>query len=889
MSARSDRLAAWMAACVVFMARHAVAVVVFYAIAIGGLGAYAATHLSMDTDNANLISAEVPWRRDHIAYQQAFPVYTDNLVVVIDGQTPEIAGEAAQRLAAAMRREPQLFTEVYLPGGEEFFARNGLLYLPPDALEQLAERLNQLQPFLGSLAAQPGLTKLISLLGQAMDPGAPLQMDLTPVFRELDAAFTASREQRFHRMSWQSLTGAGALAMGPTTQRFIIALPKLAYGEMLPAARPMQRVRDLAAALQIDAAHGLRVRETGEAAIEQDELRSVADGAVWGMIASLLQVAALLYFGLRSWRLLAAALLSLVAGLVGTAAFAAAAVGTLNLISVAFAVLSIGLGIDYAVHLGLRYREALAGEEAPGGVAAARGEPRIFTALRVAAADVGMALLLCAATTATGFFAFIPTSFDGVGELGLIAGTGMGICLVVSLTLLPALIALMRIDTPGPKARMRMAPHFGARGRHAVRIVSLGVALGAIALLPSLRFDSSTLALGDAQAESVTTFRELLQGGESPLSLVTMRSDAASARALAQQLAALPEVKRAITIDDWVPKDQPAKLAIIADLQLTMALAPPAAPPPETPAQLRDSLRQLRTALAAQGDGGDAAAAQRLAASLAGWQRWFDALPAESQLAALAALRESLLAGLAPTIDALMQSLQAQPFTRDDLPESVKRRWIGRDGSFRIEAFPAGDLNDPAALERFVRSAQTVAPHITGAPVLEVEAGKTVSQAFIDAFVYATVFIVLLLLLLLRSLIDTARVLAPLALTALLLCGASVLFDTPFNFANVIALPLLLGIGVDNAIHVVRRLKETGADDPSFLTSSTARAVVLSALTTLASFGTLAFSKHAGTASMGRMLVFGMIAIQATTLVVIPALFRGAPAVRARDGDQHAD
>ncbi|GAB3675007.1 MMPL family transporter [Salinisphaera aquimarina] len=861
----SRLIGAWVA----LMMRHAVAVIVLGVLLTAACGWYAATHLSMNTDNADLISADVDWRQTYIAYQKAFPVYTDSLVVVVDGATPEVAANATRRLAERMRADSARFASVYVPGGGDFFARNGLLYLDTPALQQLSERLIRIQPFLGRLSADPTLVTFFDLLDRAMAPDAAVDFDLTPVMRELDVAFAASRDGVFHRLSWQALMG-GARQPGVSNQRFIIAEPKLDYGQLLPASRSMARVRALAAELKLDADHGVQVRQTGEVALSDEELASVSKGAAWGAALALLAVGIILYLGLRSWRLMAAALASLIAGLIGTAAFAALAVGTLNLISIAFAVLYIGLGIDYAIHLCLRYREALAEADTPA------------NALRLAAGDVGLSLLLCAITTAAGFFAFIPTPYSGVAELGLISGTGMFISLAVSLTFLPALIAVLggaraAPIVPGSGAQRSRLPYIGARSRRVIWVAAAVIGVACASALPFIRFDSNTLNLKDPTSESVTTYRELLaKSNNSPLTLVTRRPDAAGAQRVAGELSALPEVERALTVDDFVPADQDAKLAIIGDLALTLALSPPDMSRTAAPAAQRRAIVGFADALDAwleRADDSEAGVAgQRLAATLRDWRGGFDAMPAPRQAQALESLRTSLLAGFGPQIDTLMTSLQASAFTRADLPASVRERWIGRDGSFRVEAFARDDLNRPRALRRFVASARSVEPDITGAPVLEVAAGKTVSHAFAAAFCYAAIFIAVLLIVLLRSLADTLRVLAPLALTGLILCAASVWLGIAFNFANVIALPLLLGVGVDSGIHVVHRLRGHSRRQGPFLATSTARAVILSSLTTLAGFGSLAFSHHAGTASMGKLLALGMVAILVTTLIVVPSL-----------------
>ncbi|MES1937642.1 MMPL family transporter [Salinisphaera hydrothermalis] len=864
----SRALAAW----IELMTRHAIWVIaVGIVITLGGAW-YSMTHLSMDTDDSNLISSHVPWRKTYIAYQHAFPIYNDNLVIVVDGATPDIAGAATDKLAKALRQQQNLFPSVYEPGGGQFFAKNGFLYLSKDKLQSLSSRLTQIQPFLGRLSADPTLPTFFDMLDKAMAPDAPVDMNLAPVFSELAHTFDASREGRYNRLSWQQLIGGDQ--PGVSDQRFIIVQPKLNYGALLPAQKPMQAIRDAAKRLNLDAAHGVRVRQTGEVALSDEELASVTHGAAWGASLAFLAVGIILYLGLRSWALMGASLASLVAGLVGTATFAALAVGRLNLISIAFAVLYIGLGIDYAIHVCLRYREALAelGERVAGRAAGVRH------ALTSAISDVGLSLALCALTTAAGFFAFIPTSYSGVAELGLISGVGMFISLVVSLTFLPAAISLMKPWVPSTDTTMsRWAPFIGRRAQRLIWTLSAVAVLACVMALPFIRFDPSTLDLKNPNDEAVKTYRDLLAHSEhSPLTLVTTRPTLAQAKDLAARISKQPHVSGAMTVANFVPDNQTAKLSIIGDLALTLAVTPPDMSKHADFGARKQAIAdfaQHLTAYRKSDTSDDAAAARDLAQSLSAWRDWFAQQKPAAQKHILASLHDRVLSGLPRQIDGLADAMNASRITLKNLPESLRKRWIGTQGQFRVEVSPSGNLDHESAMRKFVASVRQAAPHITGAPVLELSAGHTVSSAFMHAFIYAAIFITLFLLVLLRSVVDTIRVLVPLALSGLILAAATVVLDIPFNFANVIALPLLLGVGVDSGIHVVHRLRQREHHRP-FLGTSTARAVILSSLTTMAGFGSLAFSRHAGTASMGQLLTIGMLAVLITTLIVVPALFR---------------
>ncbi len=856
--------------------RRPLAVVLGALVAAGFLLAYTASHLGVNTDTADMLSRELPWRQTYIAYKEAFPQYADEIAVVLDGATPEIADRARSRLAAALRKEEGLFRGVYVPGGGPFFERNGLLYLSTTDLQELADELAAIQPFLGRLEGDPSLGGFFSMLDEALEAAADgEEIDLVPVLERVGEAFGAAVDGRFYRLSWQELM-LGRAATLSERRRFLVLQARQDFSELLPGKAALRRVREAARDLELDPDHGVRVRLTGSVAMEDEELESVGRGAGLAGLASLVMVGLLLFAALRSVRLVGASLLTLVVGLVGTAAFAAWAVGHLNLISVAFAVLYIGLGIDYAIHLCSRYRELRQ-----------QGRDRPL-ALREAVGDVGASLALCAVTTAAGFYAFVPTAYAGVSELGVISGSGMFISLVVSVTLLPALLSLGSPKAAGeiPSRPSRTAKLLALPLRH-VRAVRWGaLLLGALAaaLLPRVRFDYNPTNLRDPHTESVATYNELLEDSDSsPLTIALLEPDARAAREAADRVEALDRVDKALTIESFVPRDQDEKLMLIDEMALILGpeLEDGTLGRPTEPGRQLESVGELERSLEGllpRLEGDLASSTRRLLEDMRRFQVSIRGRTSTEQAKTVEALRESLLADLPELLERLRTSMEAEPVGIGDLPSDLVARWVTGDGRHRVEVFPEANLADNRALRRFVEQVRTVEPDATGAPVVSLEAGDAVVRAFQQAFLYALAFVCILLLTLLRSVRDTLLVLVPLLLAGALTGAASVVLDIPFNFANVIALPLLLGVGVDNGIHMVHRFRTTPPEDGNLLGTSTARAVFFSALTTIASFGNLAFSSHLGMASMGQLLSLGLGLTLVSTLVVLPALLtRPAP------------
>lgn len=844
---------------------------VLVALVVGvGLAGYTAKHLSVDTDNRNLLSAELPWRQSEIEIARLFPTQDNTLVVVIEGRTPELIDEAQARLVAKLRPRTDLYGEVFAIETEPYFRRNGLMFLEPDALQKLADDLTQAQPFLGTLDQDPSLHGLFTLLARALDAPGGQDFDLTPAFSRIAESVGASADGRSAPLSWQGLIGDAAGDLGGT-RRFIELDAKLDFTQLLPAQAPVEGVHAAIRELQLDEAHGLRARVTGSVAMEHEEIQTAFSGAGLALGLAMFMAAALLLLALRSVRLVAAAVLTLVYGLLMTAAFAAFAVGHLNLISVAFGVLYIGLGLDYALYLCMQYRERLG-----------QGMPA-EKALSQSAADVGGYMTVCAATCSLGFFAFVPTAFTGIGELGIISGAGMFISLGLSLSLLPALIKLLAPDpgklawqptTGGALSRVLAWPYTHARP---IWIVTLVLTIGSLLLVPHARFDSDPLKLRDPNSEALKTFRELLQDPNIPtLTLSALVPDAATALALEQKLSGLPLVSRVLALPNFVPTQQDQKLAILDDLRLALGPQLAGAPAPKQPEIREDdaaTLEVLRTALPAYLEHATTAqkpAAQKLSEQL----DHFDAALKKSDDAGkavlLSTLRGNLLGTLPARLAGLKDALQAQPVGEKDLPRPLVERWRAADGRYRVEIAPKEVLDNTAAAQRFIDQVLPMAPGAVGAPLTQNEAGRAVVRAFQQAFLSSFVVITLLLLVLLRSVVDALLVLVPLLLAGLLTVATSVVFEVSFNFANVIALPLILGVGVDYGVYLVQRGRD--AADGTLLRTGTARAVLFGALITMANFGNLMFAKHPGMVSMGQLLTLGLAMTLLCALVLLPSL-----------------
>ncbi len=848
------------AAPVLFAARRPLLVVLLCLLLGAACVVLAAKRLDVTTDVDTLFAATLPWKQREAELKRMFPQFNDLMVAVIDGDSPEAADATAAGLLAALSGDPH-FKTVVRPDASPFFDRQGLLFLELDVLGKLLDQTIDAQPFLGQLAADPsarGLFAALSLVAMGVERGQAELGPFTAPLQGFHTALASAVAGKAKPLSWQRLLSGPVADLGGP-YRFLLMQPKLDFGMLAPGAAATDALRAAAARQEFVALGQARVRVTGSVALADEEFSTVAHGAVAGLVGSTLLVIVWLFFAVRTWRLIVPILFTLVLGLLVTTGFATITSSPLNLISVAFAILFVGIAVDFAIQFSVRYREVSAAHP---------GEP--VAALALTAERSGVQILVAAAATSAGFLAFVPTDFTGVAELGLIAGVGMLIAFACTMTALPAAIMLCRSGTgvmAGEAGFAWAAPVDRAVARVRWPVLAMFAVLAGlgVAATTRLQFDSDPLHTKDPNTEAMRTLSDLAANPiTDPYTIDIMAADAAAARAVETRLKALPLTAQVVSLDSFVPEDQAPKLALIADAANLLAptLAPRQAAAAVTAADLR---------LAAQSAGAQLAKAvpklppDHPLAAIAADLKQLESAPDAVLLAADAALTRFL----PQQLERLRAALQATPVTEADIPPDIARDWLLPDGRRRVQVSSKAEASGSEGLRRFSDQVRGAVPEAGGSAITIVETANTIIRAFSRAAAGAVLAIVVILALALRRVVDVLMVLAPLVLSSLLTVLVAVLLPLPLNFANVIALPLLLGVGVSFNIYFVMNWR---AGQTAPLASPTARAVVFSALTTGTAFGSLALSGHPGTASMGTLLLLSLGCTLLGSLVFVPAL-----------------
>ncbi len=878
-------------------------VVVTAALALAALSVlYTVANLQFKTDRDDLVSAA--------SYQQRLTkeLYRefgdrDGFVVVIENRN---RAESLAFLTALVRRlqsDSRNFEEMFYRVDPKAFATHALLYLSPEDLTALRDKVVEHRDFIAGLADSPDLPTFFRLVNQRVTTGLvgelftgfldepPKRTDGKAEAEPVDLGFLATilRQMaaeldggRAYRSPWESFFTARQWQashdgyLWTEHERFLLLLvtpreDRTSFNRTeIPLARLRAAIADLKARYP-DIAVGV----TGKAALETDEMTAATrDMALaTGISFVALGLLMVLFLGGVTRPVLGVATLGI--ALCWTFGAATLLVGHLNLLSVVFAPLILGLGIDYGIHIFARY-----GEE--------RGYGRsVRVALERVLPAVGPGIINAALTAAAAFFALAFTSFRGLQELGLIAGIGILLALAASLLVLPALVMLKErvwIEPlsagpalPRPEARPFVA--FAYRRPGLVVAAGIGAAALALGAVRWVGFDLNPLHMQTAGAESVTWEMKLLEGSDrSTAAAEIVARSLDEVRLKTAALEALPTVSRAESILTFLPEDQLPKLRLLRSLRPVLAgleVDPDEARPVDLGA-LREVLDRIRFKMvenASASSGADPTGRQRAEVRrlIEAVEHRVATLEPTVARARLAAFQHALFQDLADKIQTLRRNVTGGAMTADDLPEPLRNRYIGRNGRYLIRVYPEEDIWEPGPLARFVAELRSVDPTVVGEPVamhIYIEAFR---HAYEQAAVYALVVIFVLVLIDFRVLGHALLALTPVFVGTSWTVGLMWLLGVQFNLANVIFLPLIIGAGVENGIMILHRWREDG---PPFrgIPTSTGRGVALASLSTTVGFGSLMISGHRGVYSLGLLLTVGTLCVLVASFTVLPGL-----------------
>ncbi|MBE7504412.1 MAG: MMPL family transporter [Verrucomicrobiales bacterium] len=848
---------------------------------------YTVLRLEFDTNRNHLVGEDKKYHQAYLKYKRDFAAQ-DELVAIVESGAIEKNRQFVERLGARLERETNLFTDVFYKGDLKMMGPKALLFVTNETiLVEMAQRLREAQPMLQNFAQVTNLNALFRMVigefrGAARNGGTEPEglLEALPALGRIadQAADALGRPGTPPSPGITALFGGGEQAEQDLYITFasnrLYLVTARARSDALngPA---VERMRELLAETRGEVP-GVNVGLTGGPVLEVDEMAQSQKDTTVAAVLALALCGLVFAFGYQETGRPVKATACLLVGLAYTFGFATLVIGHLNILTITFLPILIGLAIDFGIHLVSRYEEELRHGRTP------------RQAVEIAMVNTGQGIFTGCFTTAGAFLAMGFTDFDGIQEMGVISGAGLIICLVPMMTLLPVLLLRGRQNVLDQVAPPREHPGTKLEGiwldRPWVTVgVAASVVLWAGLQLPKVWFDYNLLNLQSAGLPAVQYEHKLIEGANrSVIFGVVTASSLDEARDLQRRLEAQPSVA---SVDSMVPhltEDQSRKLALIREVKAPLAKLR-FAELDDSPVNL-EALRQTVRALQAYLGlgvslslrGGEEALSDELQEVRRALRRLNDAIggtePEEARRK-LGAFQRALLQDLQDTLAAIQQQDDRARLRPEDLPLPLRHRFVSKSGdSFLLQVNPRSNVWERANQEVFVRELREVFPTATGEPVQLYEYTSLLKDSYVEAAYYALGAVVVLVLIHFRSVFCVLLALVPVGLGTLFLAGVMGATGVPFNPANIMTLPLVVGVGVTNGIHVLNRFAEE--HDPHIFGRSTGRAVLLSALTTIFGFGSLMTAEHAGIASLGLVMAVGTATCMMAGLTVLPALLR---------------
>lgn len=841
-----------------------------------------ATRLELRTSRSDLVGADLEYYRNHLRFKKEFPAQ-DELVAIVESTQLRNNRQFVERLAVKLQAEPALFTNIFFKGDLTTLGPKALLFLPEADLAAVRQALQNYSPLIQPLTTATNLNSLLgwvnrqfrSAIDDAATDTAPL-LKAAPALEKIleQAVYSVERSgvppsPGITALFREGQEGEPSVYLSLAEGRFfLLTVHARDAGLKFEAVR---RLRDLVYQTQFEVP-GNNVGVTGEPVLELDELTQAKHDTTLAAILALALSALIFICGYRETARPLKATVCLLVGIGYTVGLAALTTGHLNILSITFAPILIGLAIDFGVHLISRYEEDLR-----------HGRPG-WVALRKAMVFTGTGIFTSAFATAAAFFSMAFTDFKGIREMGIISGGGLLVCLLPMMTLLPLWLLRGRQSKPEKKPRppqsrrQRIEQFWLERSKTTVALCLIVTAL-ALTQAPRVRFEYNLLKLQTLGLASVEFAEKLQAAAKSVLSASVSAGSIEEAVALERRLARLPSVASIEWMGQYLAGDQQVKLALVRQIrQLVAPIRLPAIDRgPIDVKQLSQTLSTLKNYLdLAAGHlrkDGDPVLLRHLHLASQSAGALLDRMtgPYAAQApSTLAAYQQALLEDLHETLAVIQNQDDTGPLRAEDLPLSLRNRFVGQTGRHLLQVYPKENVWQRDKQEEFVTELRTVAPDVTGTPILVYEYMGLLRKSYRQAVLYALGIMALLVWFHFRSVTCVFLALLPVAMGTAWLLGLMGRLDIPFNPANIMTLPLLIGIGVTNGIHILNRYVEER--HPSMLARSTGKAVLVSALTTIAGFGSLMLARHQGIASLGYVMSIGIASCVISALTFLPCV-----------------
>jgi hypothetical protein len=846
-------------------------------------GVYAGVTLKLNANLDELVSEKLDYHKRYLDFLKEFGD-EEYLYVVVDAEKD--MPRAKQFIETLVKRLEGIdgLKDVIWRIDNPALEKNFLLYMTPEQLSALKAMVSDGPFAVGNIATWDGFAPLFGALATRISKPVSTkdEDELAQGFTFLDGLVGDMRAALAGPINYKSRLQELFFGDGETFDAdgfykngdllFVLIMPNKDYGTMEVIQKPLDRIREAIAQTKLEFP-GIDAGLTGKPVLAADEIMTSNSDMTWATTIAIVLVGLVFIFFFRSISRPLLAMLSLVMGISWTFGFVALLFGTLNILSIVFAIILVGAAIEYAIHVVARYQEELA----------KTGD--IEGSIRNMLVAVGPADATTAFTTAAAFLTITWTDFTAIAQLGVIAAFGIVLCLIAMLLVLPAMIVLRdgrRSRVSLKKVRAFALPHIGIIYRRPGTLFAASVVL-TLAVIPfvwKVGFDNNLLNLQAKGLESVEYENLILEkSGETTWFARTAATTPKQSHAMARAFEKLPTVRRVDDVERILPEGQAEKMLAVREIAPSFqGLSFKPVGEQVDAASLMFELGRLAQALERLQEqafrSGRVDAVEELDAFASKIRALAEELRSADQAkrARLGVLQEDFFGDLQRNLEILATGMEASQLGLADLPENVVRRFVSTTGRYSLYIYPKENIWDPVALERFVNDIRSVDPMVVGTPIEVHESGRLMRDTFLRSAALAFVVICLLVWIDFRSWRATVLAVMPLTVGTVWLVGMMGIFGVPFNMANFFAIPIIIGIGVDFGVHLVHRLRAEGSFEA--IASATGKAVVLTAVANAIGFGTMMFAHHQGIASLGKIMAIGCVACLAAALIAMPPVAR---------------
>jgi len=875
--------------------KHSLAVVAVSVI-LAGLSIWVTGEkLTFKTGRGDLVAKGLPYVKLYEEYRDHFEDL-EGMVIVAESESPEKMAEFAEVLAAKLQVRPDLFSQVIYKFDTSYFRSRFLLYLDPPELKSLQIKLEEHQDFIESINAAPGLNPLLNEINREISSGMVDSLmtdflgggddeedeekndenDLNLLLRIIEEMNRSLKKNYYYQSPWQSLFNSGEESLrdkGYLVSKnekllFILAVPNEDETSFTGYKDSVYSARELIAEVKKDFP-SISVGLTGEDVISTDEMITTQKDVELASKIALGGVVLLFIIAFKGIVKPLLAVFSLLIALAWSLGFTSLTVGHLNILSVVFTTILIGLGIDFGIHILERYKE----ERQEGA--------DISTALQKTLQGTGQGNFSGAITTAMAFGAMVLTDFIGIVELGWIAGWGILFCMIAMVLLLPALVTLeekWRKPVYSKSAEKPIIASVSWLDRffsHYKLIITVCCVLVLVASL-SLRtahFDYNLLNLQAKGTEAVKYEMRILENaGRSAWSAAMLADSLEEVRHKETQLKTLPTIENVESIAAMVPKHQEENLQYVRE-NLSPLLSELYVEEDDEPFSLRaltKTLKRIRFKL--QGREGKEDKVAQAAREIDKFLETNKIIEPELAEKKLAEFSEELFVDYRGLMIDLKKNADPKLVEISEIPKSLRDRYISKQGKYLITIFPSVDIWNLDERERYLKDLRSVDPNVTGSAVHMFNSTRLMTEGYINGGIYAMTAIIIYVFIVFRNPRTVFFILLPVIAGSIWTLGIMELTGLKLNMANLVILPLILGIGVVNGIHIIHRYREE--EDKNVLGKSTGQAVILSSLTTMIGFGSMMVADHYGVFSLGLVLTLGVFCCLVASITFLPALLK---------------